>query len=410
MPLRGTRTSTRLRDRLDVLRSGFERRDDRVESVSVADAVERLERAISQHETVAGRVRATEDRLVRALDVIPQGVVLADEDGQVVFRNQAASGFFAARHSEALVEAAIRELIDQAVAGVPDTRTLDLYGPPRRALLLRAVPLETGREPRDDAGEPRSHGAFIIVDDVSERHRLDAVRRDFVANISHELKTPVGALGLLAETVATEDDIDVCRRLALRMQHEAFRVARTIDDLLELSRIEARELPGRDPVPVHLVFAEAVDRTRPAATLANVAIRVHEPPRQLTVIGDRRQLVSAAANLLDNAVKYSDEDSVVEVRARSDGQWVEIDVQDHGIGIPERDIERVFERFYRVDRARSRDTGGTGLGLAIVRHVVQNHEGDVQVVSLEGQGSTFTLRLPAGPGPIAVPRPQSEAG
>ncbi|MCU1352982.1 MAG: Two-component sensor histidine kinase [Acidimicrobiales bacterium] len=398
--------SARLRRRIDAVRAGFEAREAFTPSVSVADAVDRLERAVRRDRLVAGQVRATEDRLVGALDVIPQGVVLANEAGEVVFRNQAASGFFAARHSEALVEAAITELIEQAVAGVPDARTLDLYGPPRRALFLRAVPLAADA----DAEGSGRQGAFIIVDDVSERHRLDAVRRDFVANISHELKTPVGALGLLAETVAMEDDQQVVRRLAARMQHEAFRVARTIDDLLELSRIEARELPGRDPVPVHLVLAEAVDRARPGSDLAGVTIRIQEPPRRLTVVGDRRQLVSATANLLDNAVKYSDAGSEVEVRARTDGSWVEIDVEDHGIGIPDRDLERVFERFYRVDRARSRDTGGTGLGLAIVRHVVQNHEGDVRVESREGQGSTFTLRLPAGPGPVAMRPASMEAG
>ncbi len=354
------------------------------------------------------RTGATEEQLVGALDVIPQGIVLADEHGTVLFRNQAASGFFAARHSEALVEAVISELIALAVAGTPESRTLDLYGPPRRALLLRSVAL---------GDDQRQAGAFIVVEDVSDRQRLDAVRRDFVANISHELKTPVGALGLLAETLAFEEDPEVSRRLALRMQHEAFRVARTIDDLLELSRIEARELPTREPVPVHLIVAEAVDRTRPAAELRRIEIRAREASNRLTVLGDRRQLVSAVANLLDNAVKYSDEGSSVDVFARTDGRMVELDVRDRGVGIPARDQERIFERFYRVDRARGRDTGGTGLGLAIVRHVASNHEGNVRVRSREGEGSTFTLSLPAGPGPVVVDaaadlrtEPDEEAG
>jgi two-component system sensor histidine kinase SenX3 len=226
-----------------------------------------------------------------------------------------------------------------------------------------------------------------------------------VANISHELKTPVGALGVLAETLAGEHDPDVVARLAERMQQEAFRVARTIDDLLQLSQIEAGELPSRDPVPVHLVLAEAVDRTRAAAEMQGVTLHVDEPSPRLCVVGDRRQLVSALANLCDNAVKYSDRGGAVRLCARTDGTWVEIDVADEGIGIPGNDLERVFERFYRVDRARSRDTGGTGLGLAIVRHVVQNHEGSVTVRSREGEGSTFTLRLPAGPGPVALTEP-----
>jgi two-component system sensor histidine kinase SenX3 len=250
-------------------------------------------------------------------------------------------------------------------------------------------------------------GALVVVDDVTDRRRLEAVRSDFVANISHELKTPVGAIGLLAETLLAEDDPAVVRRLAERMVGEAFRVGRTIDDLLALTQIEAEEGGRRDQVPVHLFVAEAVERVRPAAEQQGITIEVEEAAPRLVVLGDRRQLVSAAYNLLDNAVQYSDAGSSVQVQARTDGRWVDLSVADHGIGIPPRDLERVFERFYRVDRARSRKTGGTGLGLAIVRHVASNHAGDVRVESVEGEGSTFTLRLPVGSGPVAV---TSEAG
>ncbi len=141
---------------------------------------------------------------------------------------------------------------------------------------------------------------------------------------------------------------------------------------------------------------------RPAAERRGVTITFGQTSRHMTVTGDRRQLVSALFNLLENAVKYSDEGSTIDVRSRTDGQWVELEVRDQGIGIPARDLERIFERFYRVDRGRGRDSGGTGLGLAIVRHVVASHGGDVRVVSQEGEGSTFTLRFPAGPGPVAV--------
>ena len=259
--------------------------------------------------------------------------------------------------------------------------------------------------PLDD---PESGGAFLVIEDISERQRLDSVRRDFVANISHELKTPVGALGLLAETLLDEDDPEVSRRLIERMQREAFRVARTIDDLLQLSQIEASEPPEREVVGVDLLIDDAVDRTRAAADMRSVDLVVTDAPADLAVVGDRRQLVSAIANLCDNAVKYSDPHSKVELRARRAGPWVEIDVIDQGIGIPARDQERVFERFYRVDRARSRDTGGTGLGLAIVRHVVQNHDGEISVSSREGDGSTFTLRLPAGPADAPHPTEEPE--
>jgi two-component system sensor histidine kinase SenX3 len=375
-----------LRDRLDALRSRFERSPGAA-SASVEEASARLEASVDRHFAKQAATRVTADRLVGALDVIPQGIVLADAAGEIVFRNRTAAGYLTARHGDALVGSLITELIAKAVQGEAATRTIELFGPPRRSLQLRSVPLE----------ESEAAGAFLVIEDISERQRLEAVRRDFVANISHELKTPVGALGLLAETLLDEDDAEVARRLTERMQREAFRVARTIDDLLQLSQIETSDGPEHEIVGVDRLIDEAVDRTRAAADLRSVDLVVTDAPADLTVVGDRRQLVSAIANLCDNAVKYSDPHSKVELRACASGPWVEIDVIDQGIGIPARDQERVFERFYRVDRARSRDTGGTGLGLAIVRHVVQNHDGEISVTSREGDGSTFTLRLPVGP-------------
>ena len=360
----------------------------------------RLEGALHRLETAAGvaneRVGAAEadvERLYQALDVVPQGVVLCDERGEVVYRNRLAAQFAGARHADVLVEQEITSLLEQALSGARERRTLDFYGPPRRMLVLSSVPLDDGK---------RLVGAAVAIEDVSERRRLDAMRRDFVANISHELKTPVGAVGLLAETLVGEDDDEVVRRLAQRMQQEAHRVGRIIDDLLDLSQIEAEEAPVREPVPVHLMLAEATERVRSLADTAGIAIETVEPPSRLSILGDRRQLVSALFNLLENAVKYSDAGSTITVSATTDGSWVDVAVRDTGIGIPARDLERIFERFYRVDRARSRETGGTGLGLAIVRHVVANHRGEVRVDSHEGEGSIFTLHLPAGPGPVAV--------
>ncbi|HJR26844.1 MAG TPA: ATP-binding protein [Acidimicrobiales bacterium] len=361
-----------------------------------------LERVVSNVLLRDREVGAAERRLASALGVIPQGVLVYAGDGEVAFTNEVAESYLTSRHGEALVEDAIAELVAEVVGSDDDaaapTRTVDLFGPPRRTVLVHAARI------RAEDGPP---GAVVVIEDVTDRRRLEAVRRDFVANISHELKTPVGALGLLAETLLAEDDPEVSRRLAERMQSEAFRVARTIDDLLALSQIEADEAGLRDEVPVHLFVAEAVDRVRPAAEQQGITIEVVEPDPRLAVVGDRRQLVSAIYNLLDNAVKYSDAGSSVQVRARTDGRWIDLSVADRGIGIPRRDLERVFERFYRVDRARSRETGGTGLGLAIVRHVASNHAGEVRVESLEGEGSTFTLRLPVGAGPVAV---TTEAG
>ncbi len=334
--------------------------------------------------------RASMSRSAGAIEAIPQGVVICDESGREMFRNQAAVAYVRGRHGEAVVEQAVQEQFDAVEGGEPQRRTLEIYGPPRRVLVLSAFPLGDGE---------RVGGAVVVVDDVSERRRLEAIRRDFVANISHELKTPVGALGLLADTIAAENDTAVVRRLAERMTGEAFRVGRIIDDLLDLSRIEAEESATRAPVPVHVVVTEAIERVRPLAQARGISLDSDEVLRSHTVNGDQRQLVSAVANLLDNACKYSDGGSTVEVRSWDDGDFVEIEVRDHGIGIPGRDLERVFERFYRVDRARSRETGGTGLGLAIVRHVATNHEGDVRVASREGDGSVFTLRLLAGSRP-----------
>jgi len=324
-------------------------------------------------------------RLERALDAIPQGVVIVDRDGAVIVRNRIAEAFADARHGDALVGAAIDALLGEALAGDASDRTVELFGPPRRILELTATPLPDG--------------AIVMVDDVSESRRLDATRRDFVANISHELKTPVGAIGLLAETLMAEPDREVAERLADRIVTEAFRLDRTIEDLLVLSRIEGAEGQLRETVLISSVVHEVVERIAPAAEHAGIVLNVSEINDDLAVAGDRRQLTSALYNLLDNAVKYSDRGDSVEVRAVLHGMRVSIEVQDHGIGIPKPDLERVFERFYRVDQARSRTTGGTGLGLAIVRHVAANHDGDLQVDSRLGEGSTFSLSLPRSVAP-----------
>ncbi len=353
----------------------------------------RLERAAEGAVTDRGTARLARSRLEGALRVVGIGVVVCDESGDIVFQNTEADAFMGDRPAEALAHQAVTELLAAAAEGEVQTQTLDLYGPPRRTLTIVASPIDDGW---------RGLGAVAVIEDVSDRRHLEAVRRDFVANISHELKTPVGALALLAETLAGEDDAEVVNRLARRLQLESQRVARIVDDLLDLSRIESEETPMREPVAVHLVVAEAAERVRSAAEQRAVTITFGEGSEHLVVRGDRRQLVSALFNLLENSVKYSDEGSTVDVRSRTDGNWIELMVTDQGIGIPERDLERVFERFYRVDRARGRDTGGTGLGLAIVRHVATNHGGDVGVESHEGAGSSFTLRIPAGPGPVAV--------
>jgi two-component system, OmpR family, sensor histidine kinase SenX3 len=320
-------------------------------------------------------------KLRRALDALPIGVVLADATGHTTVENIAARTHHG--HAAVLVEEAIERHVRRAVRGTASGQTVEFIGPPRTVLAVDAIPLESG-------------GALVTIDDVSERARLDAVRTDFVANISHELKTPVGALAVLAEALADIDEPAAIRRLADKMVGEAHRAARTIDDLLELSRTELGGAASTDVVSVCQVVDDAVARAQPAAEHHSIRVTVDHGQGDLHVLGSHRQLVSAVANLLENAVKYSDDGSNVLVESRRDDEWIEIAVTDTGVGIPARDIDRIFERFYRVDRARSRDTGGTGLGLSIVRHVATNHSGEVTVQSREGEGSVFTIRVPTG--------------
>jgi two-component system, OmpR family, sensor histidine kinase SenX3 len=320
-------------------------------------------------------------RLRRALDALPIGVVLADRGGQTLVENIAARTYHG--HAAVLVSEAVERHLRRAIRGMASGQHVEFIGPPRTVLDVQAIPIEDG-------------GALVTVDDVSERARLDAVRTDFVANISHELKTPVGALAVLAEALADVDDPVATRRLAAKLVEEAHRASRTIDDLLELSRTELGGAAAKDVVAVEHVVDDAVERSRAAADRHSIKVRVCHGPGELHVVGSHRQLVSAVANLIDNAVKYSDAESEVVVESRGENGWIEIVVTDKGVGIPARDIDRIFERFYRVDRARSRDTGGTGLGLSIVRHVATNHSGEVTVQSREGEGSVFTMRVPAG--------------
>jgi len=344
-----------------------------------------LERATEAAAETVAEASAEAIRLRRALDRLDQAVIVCDERGEAVFRNSRAIGLLANRHADALAAQAVDELLAQAASGGPSERTLELYGPPRRSLHMRAESIDNGQ---------RSIGVIAVIEDVSDRRRLEEVRRDFVANVSHELKTPMGALGLLAETLLAETEPEVSRRLAQRIHTEAFRISRIIDDLLDLSRIESESSPPREPVLVNLVMAEAAERVRAAAEQRQVTVKLEEPDPPLAVLGDRRQLTSAVYNLLENAVKFSYEGGVVLCSGAVEGDEAVIAVTDRGIGIPSRDLERIFERFYRVDHGRSRSTGGTGLGLAIVRHVAQNHHGSVTVESREGEGATFTLRLP----------------
>ena len=327
-----------------------------------------------------------ENRLLKcALEALPLGVAVCDGAGEPIYHNRRVAELREARPSDVLVSSALTEVLTGARSAGVQTRTLELHGPPPRTVVVTSEPVDDGSVA----------GAVAVVEDVTQRRRLEAVRRDFVANVSHELRTPIGALAVLAETLASETDPEASQRLAAHILNETERMARTIEDFLDLSRVEAQGVQGHDAVSVRAVIAAAAARVAPAAARHQVRIDVADVPEDVSVPGNETQLVSAVANLLDNAVKYSDAGSTAEVEVRTDGASTDIVVRDHGVGIPTRDLSRIFERFYRVDRARSRETGGTGLGLAIVRHVATNHGGTVTVESREGEGSTLVLRIPA---------------
>ncbi len=331
-------------------------------------------------------VRHVEDldrrRLAAALDAVSDSIVVVDAGGEVVLRNTTAGRFNDARHADALAGGALSELLDRARSGEECSRELQLFGPPGEVFWMTARPL---------AADGRRIGAVGIVRDVTEARRIENIRRDFVANVSHELKTPVGALAVLAETLAGISDPKVAKEFAERIATEATRVGAIVDDLLDLGQIESHDA-AREAVPVAEIVAAAVERVEAAATAMGHDMIAADCDAVL--VCDRRQMVSAVANLLDNALKYSEPGQAITFNARAADGWVTFEVRDRGVGIPSRDLDRIFERFYRVDRARSRTTGGTGLGLAIVRNVAHQHQGDVTVESSEGEGSTFRLRVP----------------
>jgi two-component system sensor histidine kinase SenX3 len=234
-----------------------------------------------------------------------------------------------------------------------------------------------------------------LFEDITERVRVEAVRRDFVANVSHELKTPVGAISLLAEALEGERDPEVVERLTGRIGNEARRVSGLVEDLLDLRSIEEGDVGGATTVDLVEVAAEVLERVEPLAQRRGVSLEA-ELPASAEVIGIHTQLLSLLRNLVENGVKYSDTGGSVQLNISKNGNEIVVRVTDRGMGIPQRDHDRVFERFYRVDRARTRDTGGSGLGLSIVRNVVQGHRGNVELTSQEGEGTTVTVRLPIG--------------
>ncbi|MEV5413373.1 ATP-binding protein [Thermopolyspora sp. NPDC052614] len=332
------------------------------------------------------------------LAVLPSSAVVLDREDRVLRASSAARAFGLVRGDRLmaaeLLAMARRVRRDGEIRESEIEVAAQKFGQESTSFAVRVAPLGT-------------HGqVLVLAEDQTERRRVEAVRRDFVANVSHELKTPVGALSLLAETVQdAADDPEAVKRFAGRMQHEAARLTYLVQDLITLSRIQGGEaIPAPGAVEVDEAVHEAIDRCNTRAAAKDITL-ASGGTEGLRIWGDEDLLVTALRNLIDNAVAYSPEHTRVVVSARAAGDSVEVSVSDQGIGIPESAQQRIFERFFRVDAARSRATGGTGLGLAIVKHVAVAHGGEVTVWSKEGSGSTFTLKLPAfGGTAIAAPR------
>ncbi|WP_110182213.1 sensor histidine kinase [Nocardioides solisilvae] len=333
------------------------------------------------------------------LSVLRSSAVVVGEDDRVL-KASAPAYSFGLVHEQRLVPDELADLVAQV----------------RRDGQIRETELSLRRErsaPRSVSARVAPLGArlvLVLAEDRTRERRVEEVRRDFVANVSHELKTPVGAIHLLAEAVAeAADDPEAVQRFAGRMLVESDRLTQLVHQVIELSRLQSHD-PVDDDAVVSLdeVLAQAVDTSATDAQARGIELVTDAEPG-LSVPGDARQVGAAVSNLVANAVAYSDEGTSVVLSARARDDLVEISVIDRGIGIPPEELDRIFERFYRVDPARHRSTGGTGLGLSIVKHVAATHGGEVSVWSVEGQGSTFTLTLPrtteAPPRAPAVPQP-----
>jgi two-component system, OmpR family, sensor histidine kinase SenX3 len=324
--------------------------------------------------------RAVQDMI---LDSMQEGVLLLDAGLETAFANAALERHLGSRPTSVtqLYPLDLREGVRQVASSTVPTTVEVERSAPSRWLRITATPAGDG-------------SVLIVVTDITDARRIDAVRRDFVANASHELKTPAASIQAAAETLraVVDEDPEAAPRFAVQLEREALRLSRIVADLLDLSRLESGSELG-DRVRLDALVREEAERYGEQARESGVRLRV-EAPGAATVGGSARDLSLLVRNLIDNAIRYTPTGGSVEVSVRPDGETVTLDVRDTGVGIPARDLPRIFERFYRVDRARSRETGGTGLGLSIVRHVVENHGGSVSVESELGVGTTFTVRLP----------------
>jgi len=352
---------------------------------------------VDQLQDTIGSLSRERTRLEMILTQMADGIIVTDQGGRIIRFNPAAEHFFTASAAQALGASVatatlhhdLAEMVERTLTqGLVTSGEIQVIQPEERFLEVYVAPLEGPNGTRQ--------GAVAVLHDLTPVKHLENVRRDFVANVSHELRTPVASIRAMAETLLSGagEDEELRPRFLTRMVQHTERLTNLLDDLLELAHMESGQREWRRKrLNLKEAVAQAVDKLEPRAAAKNQAVHCEMAP-ELTVTADPEGLQQVLLNLLDNAIKYTPEEGQIRIVAQRDNGQVKITVADTGIGIPQRDQRRIFERFYRVDRARSRELGGTGLGLSIVKHIVEAHGGRVTVESELGRGSRFTVILP----------------
>ncbi len=375
-----------------------------VQSETVEVALRGLAKAIDEIEEQRIKADAFRQQLIAALDSLNYGIAIYGQDDQLIHTNPYASSFLSGVHSGALIADAIDELFQTRDGQEVIDQELDVFDNSHPSSVTHSRKKTFYIILRELSIEGNQIGSVVTIEDISEQERLESVRRDFISNISHELKTPIGAIALLTETLLGEPDTDLVQKFAPNILQETERLSETIDDLLSLSRIEHGSTDSFNQIDLLKCIEQAIDRVNTFAKQNEVTVLTSFPPAPVHLFGDELQLTSAFYNILENSVKYKRiNQGNVHLTVQQLDDFIEVEISDNGIGIPTKDLDRVFERFYCVDRSHS--GSGVGLGLAIVRHVIVNHEGVIRIESTEGVGTTFFIQFPTN-----FIEPRSEKG
>ena len=375
-----------------------------VQSETVEVALRGLAKAIDEIEEQRITADAFRQQLIAALDSLNYGIAIYGQDDQLIHTNPYASSFLSGVHSGALIADAIDELFQTRDGQEVIDQELDVFDNSHPSSVTHSRKKTFYIILRELSIEGNQIGSVVTIEDISEQERLESVRRDFISNISHELKTPIGAIALLTETLLGEPDTDLVQKFAPNILQETERLSETIDDLLSLSRIEHGSTDSFNQIDILKCAEQAIDRVNIFAKQNEVTVLTSFPPAPVHLFGDELQLTSAFYNILENSVKYKRiNQGNVHLTVQQLDDFIEVEISDNGIGIPTKDLDRIFERFYCVDRSHS--GSGVGLGLAIVRHVIVNHEGVIRIESTEGVGTTFFIQFPTN-----FVEPRSEKG